>query len=468
MFGSLSVFARSYDYSDELPTGQVIPQVVSLAESKYSYAIYLPSYYSAERSFPVIIAFDPGARGIVPVSRFKDAAEKYGYILVASNNSRNGLPNAISEPIINDVIGETLKRFLIDRNRVYLAGLSGGARLALGIALAMKGGAAGVVICGAGFPPNSEPTKDLPFVIYGTVGDEDFNYSEMRMLNETLSKLNLAHHIQIFEGTHEWASSELCIKAVEWLELQAMKTNRRKRDDAFVDSGWKRQSEEAAEFQASGKAFENFNAVNALVQDFRVLRDVSEMEKNLAALREDKAVKQALKNDKEDIAKEARLANQLISPGMELIQSNVDDPPGKIKEIRDLAVDIRKRSEITENTADRRLTRRVLRSALAYYRETATLNFIPNKKYDAALVYLAIGAELAPKNSMIPIEVARIYAITNQKKQALRSLQSGVEKGYSDIKALENDKAFEGLHGERDWTKLIEKMKTTPSPKGVK
>ena len=35
-------------------------------------------------------AFDPGARGKLPVELMKDAAERFGYIVVGSNNSRNG------------------------------------------------------------------------------------------------------------------------------------------------------------------------------------------------------------------------------------------------------------------------------------------------------------------------------------------------------------------------------------------
>ena len=115
--------------ADGLPRGEVIPKIVSSTDTGYSYAIYLPSYYTEEKTFPVIFAFDPVARGPVPVGRFEEAAEKYGYIVVASNNSRNGLRNFESGAIIRNMVEETLARFSINRNRVYLTGFSGGARL---------------------------------------------------------------------------------------------------------------------------------------------------------------------------------------------------------------------------------------------------------------------------------------------------------------------------------------------------
>jgi hypothetical protein len=55
------------------------------------------------------------------VARFKDAAEKYGYIVVGSNNSRNG-PQPLSE-IVRDLSADTHARFSIDDQRIYLAGL---------------------------------------------------------------------------------------------------------------------------------------------------------------------------------------------------------------------------------------------------------------------------------------------------------------------------------------------------------
>ena len=58
-------------------------------DAAQSYALYLPSAYSGDRRWPIIYCFDPGARGPVPVRLFR-AAEKYGYILVCSNNSHNG------------------------------------------------------------------------------------------------------------------------------------------------------------------------------------------------------------------------------------------------------------------------------------------------------------------------------------------------------------------------------------------
>ncbi len=76
--------------TESIPKGQVVERIEALNDSSQSYALYLPSNYTPDRKWPILCAFDPGARGRVPVERFKKAAEKYGWIVPGSNNSRNG------------------------------------------------------------------------------------------------------------------------------------------------------------------------------------------------------------------------------------------------------------------------------------------------------------------------------------------------------------------------------------------
>jgi hypothetical protein len=74
----------------EFPTGTIVPVVVTMAEPDQTYALYLPSSCDARRTWPAIFAFDPAARGQLPLECFRESAEKYGYIVVGSNISRNG------------------------------------------------------------------------------------------------------------------------------------------------------------------------------------------------------------------------------------------------------------------------------------------------------------------------------------------------------------------------------------------
>jgi poly(3-hydroxybutyrate) depolymerase len=84
------------------------------------------------------------------VQAVQAAAERLGYIVAASNNSRNG-PVPGSAAAANAVWQDTHERFPVDERRRYLGGMSDGARVATAIALSYGGCAAGVIATAAGF-----------------------------------------------------------------------------------------------------------------------------------------------------------------------------------------------------------------------------------------------------------------------------------------------------------------------------
>src|SRR5262245_45691400 len=79
--------------SAELPKGKLIEKVECQAASGFSYALYLPSAYQPEKIWPVLFCFDARADGMLPAGLFQEAAEKYGYIIVSSNNSGSDDPS---------------------------------------------------------------------------------------------------------------------------------------------------------------------------------------------------------------------------------------------------------------------------------------------------------------------------------------------------------------------------------------
>jgi len=135
---------------ESLPLGQIIDDVQCAADASQHYSLYLPSNFTPTRRWPVILAYDAGGRGRRAVERYKDGAEKYGYIVAGSNNSRNG-PWEISLNAAKAMTGDVDKRFPVDPKRIYTAGMSGGARVAMKLAMDSNI-IAGVFASSAGFP----------------------------------------------------------------------------------------------------------------------------------------------------------------------------------------------------------------------------------------------------------------------------------------------------------------------------
>jgi hypothetical protein len=86
-----------------------------------------------------------------------------------------------------------------------------------------------------------------------------------------------------------------------------------------------------------------------------------------------------------------------------------------------------------------------------------------------ALWSLEIAAQAAPMNPYTSYDLARAQAINGEKKQALKTLQAAVEKGFIDTARLEDDRAFEDLRAKADYQKVLAMMRsskpaTEPAP----
>jgi predicted esterase len=188
-----SLLAAPSRAADGITPGVLVERIPVSAAPQESYAVYLPSGYSPSRPTPILYAFDPHARGRAPVERFQAAAERYGWAVVGSNNSRNGI--AVTD-IVSRLWDDTHRRLAIDERRVYMTGFSGGARVASGIALSSQGLVAGVIAFGAGLPSGVQPVKNAPFVFFGGAGRDDFNLPEMRQLAADLDNASIPNRLE--------------------------------------------------------------------------------------------------------------------------------------------------------------------------------------------------------------------------------------------------------------------------------
>ncbi|MGE5424332.1 MAG: hypothetical protein ACM3N9_03145, partial [Syntrophothermus sp.] len=217
-----------------IETGKVIDNMTANADQSITYSVYLPKKYNDSIVYPVIIAFDPQGSGNLPVAMYKDLAEKYGYILAGSNNSKNGLDaNAIMNAITR-MITEVKQRFNVDTTRIYTLGFSGGARVAV-IAAFNPGGIISVTGSGAGFP-NTGAAFPYPFDYLGIAGTYDFNMHELLMLDDYLDQAQIHHGLLLFNGTHEWPPFDVMEKSFQWNDFSAIRHKRMDKNDQEISN----------------------------------------------------------------------------------------------------------------------------------------------------------------------------------------------------------------------------------------
>jgi poly(3-hydroxybutyrate) depolymerase len=337
--------------AQDLPRGTIIDDVKCAGEPSQSYALYIPSTYSPDRSWNLLLAFHPGARGRAMVEKYRDAAEQYGYIVAGSNNSRNG-SWAVSDAAVRALSRDVGQRFTVNADRLYLTGLSGGARVAMLVALNNKS-IAGVIASSAGFP-DSKPRASVPFAVFGTAGTDDFNYSEMRQLDR---KLTSPHSLAVFSGGHTLPPDPVALEAIEWMELQAMKTGRRQRDDALVERLFQKRQRllEAAAGPAAA-----VHLLDAIAEDFKGLRDVSAEAARARDLARRPDVKNALARERADDDAEMRLLGDIFD-----LESGLRDDAHRsanLMRLRNQLTRCARDAESPSDSPERRLARRVLRS----------------------------------------------------------------------------------------------------------
>ena len=253
---------------DSFPAGK-ITTVACLNDASQSYAIYVPVNGMNENS-SLIFFFDPHADGSLPVKKYQFLADKYNFIFIGSNNSKNGNDLQMSENIWRNLFNDAQSRSTFNPDRMYTCGFSGGAKVAGYVALnhpEIKG----VIANGAGLPDGT-PAGNFNFTFTAITGEGDMNMTELVSITNELDKTQTRHRVIFFKGKHEWAPVATMDVAFEGLQLDAMRNKLIERDDAFIGSyvaGSKKKVE------ALVKANELIAAVNECELSLNMLDDLT-------------------------------------------------------------------------------------------------------------------------------------------------------------------------------------------------
>ena len=337
--------------AEDLPRGTIIDDVTCAGDPAQSYALYLPSTYTPAQAWNLLLGFHPAARGRAIVEKYRDAAERYGYIVAASNTSRNG-PMAAAAASVRAMSLDLGQRFSIDADRLYLTGLSGGARVAMQVALG-RNRIAGVIASSAGYP-DARPRSSVSFPVFGTAGTDDFNYLEMRQLDRRLTS---PHYVTIFNGGHTLPPVPVALEAIEWMEIQAMKSGRRRRDEALIDRLLEKRRARIAE---SPSPTATVHLLEALAADFTGLRDVAAETARAKELAGRTDVKKALGRERRADEAEARRLEQIFE-----LEAGLRDPERHDQSLGRLREELSRYAQLAAaepDSPERSQARRLLRT----------------------------------------------------------------------------------------------------------
>ena len=224
--------ATSAVWDSTLKAGVLVDSVPCPDFPKLSYALYLPAGYKASKKYPCIYFFDSHANGALPLRHYKALAEEFGFVMIGSNISRNGISWQEANEGITEMMEDSRRRIHIDSDRIYTSGFSGGAKVASSAAI-FNGGIAGVIACAGGMPPVEQEIQ-THFDYFGIVGNQDFNLTSLEILHEKLGEYGFNQYLITFNGKHAWADSADFRTALLWMQFQAMKHGVQKRNDTLI------------------------------------------------------------------------------------------------------------------------------------------------------------------------------------------------------------------------------------------
>jgi predicted esterase len=447
--------------SPDLPRGEISSGLTCSANPTQSYDLYLPTQYDPSRAWPILYVLDARGRARVGADLFRAGAEKLGFVVASSANSASDEKEDPNTRALGAMWEDTHQRLRLDDSRVYLAGLSGTARAALDVATSAQGKIRGVVAAAAGFPSGRPPTRDIRFLIFATVGEEDFNYYEVTDLGGKLQALDLSYRIEVFPGSHGWMPEEVAAWALEWLRLQEMRGNEETRDEKWIDALW-------GERLKAGRALEEredpMGAVaeyRADARDFQGLRDVSEAESRARALSESKAYRnQSGERDGWRRRVEGSLSAAWVTLG-NAAASTAGAGAGE-KAARDLGLSAWKRRADGGKGEERLAARRFLSSLLVqvgYYLPEQALDGGDSRR---AATYLSVATSIRAGDTDLWLRRARAELQSGDRSGAIRSLRQWADLHPEDRKIVEEDPAFAPLKDEADFRKILDSVKPAP------
>jgi predicted esterase len=434
--------------ADTQVTGRLVEGIACASDPTQTYTLYLPSAYDAETKWPVLLVLDPRGRSVVAANLFREAAEEHGWIIMSSNDTRSDTSMDPNIRAVNAMLPELGNRYAVDGRRIYAAGFSGTMVTAFMIGHSIDG-FGGAIAAGGRYFPDLLEGADFPF--FGAVGTTDFNFQEMRRVDDRLAKLDAPHRLEVFDGPHTWMPEEMAGEAVLWMEIMAMGRGLRPRNDAVIREAFLKEMAAADELEASGRTLDALRRYESIVRTFEGLWDVGRALGSAKELTASGRYKKARKEQRRWDTFESRTDDEFARAVTALENSNRPPSAESFADQINLG-ELLRRSE--RDGLEGETVQRILNHFYAMTSFYMARDFIAQKRYDHADTSLTIAARIR-EHPVVWYNVACVRAQSGRPKPALDALERAVELGFDDFELMETDADLQSLRDTERYAALI-------------
>lgn len=426
---------------ETFPVDTVMRRIACKNDSTQSFALYLPPSYSSSSRFPVICFFDPHGDGSLPVSKYHLLARQFGYILIGSNNARNGLSlmqtNNMAATLDNDI----RSRISTDDRRFTWAGFSGGAKVALSYAYHQQK-VSNVIYAGAMLPL---PQPSPQVAMLGFAGVNDMNYTDLITFDQSLSAGNLSHFLIEWNGKHEWPDTAAFRDAYYWTYFQGIRNHLQQADASLIQQFLNNTEKEIAKTKDPLVAAMQLNKAIAFLNG---VTSIENYKLQLDALTKDSRYQEAMQKKWEEVKLESTLKQEYYAALQD----------------RDLAwwkIETAKMNAVTDQGSTAMHHRLLGFISLACY--SLSGSYIAQNQWAPAEKTLAVYKLADPKNAEQPFLEACYFAKLGQNKNAIKALKRCVELGLKDPGKIQHEPALHSLQQEPEFIILLAKLQQQSS-----
>lgn len=439
---SISCVSGQQQKGQEFINSKVYPAVACSTDTSLTYTLFLPPGYEKGKPCPILVLFDPGGDGMLPVTKFSQQAAKNNFILAGSNNSRNGMAIEATTAIYRKMILDLNSRFSLQKSAVYVGGFSGGSRVAGAIAIS-EAGVAGVVGCGAGLPAvNSKPANNFSYL--AVVGFKDFNYTELMQLNESLEHAGYKHHLLVFDGIHQWPADEILTDIFSWLRFDAMRNQSLPADRNEINTFIEKNDSLAEKMAAEGNLIKSYEVYLKMMHFLQGLVDTDPLLERINMLSTDKQLVAHFEQEKTLMAKEQELQQKYLT---DFQLKNLEWWKSESARLTALS---NKKDKTGMNNVYRRLL-----GFLSLECYMFSHSAIKQGHLDAAERYIVIYQLVDPTNAEHRYLAAKIAATNHKTDELFTTLKQAFELGFKDMKRLNSDPDFDPYRGDTRFKNIV-------------
>lgn len=443
------------------PKGQLVENIASAAAPGQRFTVYLPTGYDPSRPAPILYLMDPRGRARVAAKLFQPAAERFGYILVSSHKTASDVAAEVNLKAMQAMWIDSHDWFTIDDRRVYVAGFSGTARLATLMARHLPDSITGIIGSAAAYHPDVRPSREAPFLYFGTVGDADYNFHEMEQLEAQLVSADVPHRISRFAGAHSWMPPDRAMEAIEWFELKAMQAGARPRDAALIEAWWRRDEEAVRTRIADGRDLDAAWRLLAMSRDFAGLREVADVRSEAARV----AGTERARDELNDRRSSGLASNEWKQHAMGLISLAYSEgadkaahPAADLARMLELEPMKRLASGDDEPALEARRRLAELEVQLGFYLPAAAMESGDQAR---ASYYLGIALEINERNPVPWYLLARVSARLNDTDDTFEALEHAFDSGFRDLALTQEDPAFARVKSREEFAEFLARLRAS-------